>query len=204
MAKRQTTLCRLQIFACLLGLAAGFVPGISFTGRFWGLGLAQDLSSFGHPEDAPVRVIDVQPGSPAYRSGFRVGDEIHKPPTIDDVRDAEIRMNQGEKLAFTVRRGEQVLAIESDGFPPQLAAVWYADPWHPIAGIIFLCIGVFVFATEPLEPAPLWRSIPLTVAGLGIAVGFGAAIALGSVFGAGACTNDGRWAPARNGTFNKG
>jgi hypothetical protein len=172
----------LQVGACLLGVLSGFVPGISFTGRFWGLGLAQGSFGFDRPEDAPVRVIQAQPGSPAYRAGFRVGDEIQKPRTIDDVRDAECRMKQGMKQAFTVRRGEQVLEIESIGFAPNLAAVWYAHLWYPIAGMLFLSIGIFAFATEPLEPAPLCRSVPLTVAGLAIAVGFGLDLAEGSVF----------------------
>jgi hypothetical protein len=182
MARSWANLCRLQIAACLLGIAAGFVPGISFTGRFWGLGLAQGSFGFDRPEDAPVRVIQAESGSPAFRAGFRVGDEIQKPRTINDVRDAESRMKPGAKQAFAVRRGDQVLAIESDGVAPELAAVWYAGLWYPIAGILFLCIGVLVFATEPMEPTPMWRSIPLTAAGLGIAVGFGLAIAFGSVF----------------------
>jgi hypothetical protein len=182
MANKRISLGGLQVVVCLIGLGAGFVPGISFTGRFWGLSLSQ--GSFGPdlPEDASVRVIDVERGSPADRAGFRVGDAIKNPRTIDDVRKAEGRMKRGAKQVFHVRRDEHELVIESNGFAPDLAAVWYAHPWYPIAGMLFLCIGVFAFATEPSQPAPLWRSIPLIVAGLGIAVGFGLALLGGSVF----------------------
>jgi hypothetical protein len=65
---------------------------------------------------------------------------------------------------------------------PQLAAIWYADLWYPIAGAVFLALGLFVFATVPLAPAPLWRSIPLAILGLGLAVGFGTALAGASIF----------------------
>jgi hypothetical protein len=51
--------------------------------------------------------------------------------------------------------------------------VWYADLWYSIAGVLFAAMAVLLFATGPLAPAPYWRSIPLTVAGFGIALGFG-------------------------------
>jgi hypothetical protein len=182
MAKNWVSLCGLQIVACALGLVAGFVPGISFTGRFWGLGLVQGGFGFERTQDAPLRVTQVEAGSPAYRAGFQTGDEIQTPRTIDAMREAQNRINQGNREAFLVRRGKDLVAIDTDGAPPELAAVWYADLWYPIAGTLFLCIGVLVFATAPLAPPPLWRSVPLTVAGLGFAIGFGVAIGGGSLF----------------------
>jgi hypothetical protein len=41
MAGSRITPCRLQLLACLLGVVAGLVPGLSFTAPFQGLYLTQ-------------------------------------------------------------------------------------------------------------------------------------------------------------------
>jgi hypothetical protein len=180
-ARKFVTLIGLQIIACSIGLLAGLVPGVSWTGMFTGM----DYMSGGFivaADDQRVRVTRVEDGSPAARAGFRAGDIIQIPASIGDVRAALDAVQNGEKRSFTVKRGEAELMIEAARSKPELAAIWYPHAWYPIAGALFLCIGILVFATSPLVPAPLWRSIPLIVIGLGIATGFGVELFLGTVF----------------------
>jgi hypothetical protein len=173
--KLSTSLCCLQLLACLVGIAAGFVPGISFTGSFWELGLSQ----FG---DSPVRIDQVTPRSPADLAGLRAGDSIRHPGGFDEVNRRIRHLQPGEKTSFIVIRHGEESAVEVTGTRPQVAAIWYADLWYPIAGLLFLIVGLLVFATSPLTPAPLWRSIPVAVTGLGLAVGFAIVLTGGTVF----------------------
>lgn len=170
-----------QLVACLLGILAGFVPGVSFTGQFYGLSYVS--GGWGASADGKgVRVTDVQADSPVFKAGFRSGDLIRTPATFDEVEATLAGVDRGEKHAFTVQRGETELMIEAARPEPELAAVWYADIWYPVAGGIFLVLGVLVFATAPLTPPPWWRSVPLVFAGLGMATGFVVQMATGSVF----------------------
>src|ERR1043166_6050072 len=112
MAKTLLSLCGWQIVACLLGLVAGFVPGISFTGPFWGL----DFTGGGFlalADDHRARVIGVESGSPAARAGFRVGDLILTPENFEGVSEALDEAKQGKTRAFKVERGEQEVTIET-------------------------------------------------------------------------------------------
>src|SRR5262249_3351452 len=165
----------------MLGVLAGFVPGVSFTGMFTGM----DYMSGGFAvaaDDRRVRVTRGEHGTPADRAGFREGDIIQKPDNIEAVRTALDAVQRGEKQAFAVKCQETELAIEASRVTPEVAAIWYANLWYPIAGALFLCLGILVFATSPLVPAPWWRSILLIVAGLGIAAGFGLDLVRGTVF----------------------
>jgi CysZ protein len=163
-----------QLLACALGMVAGFVPGVSFTSNYWSLFHFYMFEVF--------RVTEVLPGSPPARDGFRSGDVIVDPKTLEDVKAALDAVQRGEARRFTVRRGEDEVVIEATPTKPELAAIWYANPWYPIAGGLFLGIGILVFATAPVAPAPWWRSGLVIVAGLGIAVGFAVEMACGSVF----------------------
>jgi hypothetical protein len=133
-------------------------------------------------EDRRVRVTEVQPGSPAARAGFRAGDIIQKPETFDAVRAALAAVERGEKQTFSIKRGETEVALEPTRPDQEIAAVWYAHLWYPIAGALFLYIGILVFATSPLTPVPLWRAILVTVAGVAIAGGFGLDLVRGTLF----------------------
>jgi len=168
-------LCRLQFLACLIGLVAGFAPCFSFTGSFWELGLSQ----FG---DAPVRIDWVTPDSPAYIAGFRAGDSIHHAGGFDGVQQSlkELRPRGTHSFAFE-RDGEEI-TIEISGISPQLAAVWYSHPWYPLAGVIFLALGLLLFGTGPLAPPPFWRSVVVGVLGLALAAGFAFGLAVETVF----------------------
>lgn len=173
-------LSNLQLVACAIGMVAGFVPGVSFTGRFYGLDFMS--GGFVEPDDQRVRVTGVQPESPASRTGFREGDIIDSPRTFDEFSIALKAINQGESQRFTVRRGQDNLVIEAIPTDSELAAIWYADAWYPVAGAITLAIAILVFATAPIVPAPWWRSIIVILAGFSMAVGFGIALALDSIF----------------------
>jgi hypothetical protein len=170
MAGSRVSLCRLQLLACLPGVVAGLVPGLSFTAPFQGLYLAQ-VSVVG--EDAgPLRVSDVDPDSAAARAGFRAGDEILGAGNFDEANAAFNAIQPGERRVFQVQNASESRSVEAVGLTPELAAVWYRTLWHPIAGGLFLALGLLVFATAPLEPPPLWRSIAVGIAGFGLAVGF--------------------------------
>lgn len=174
-------LVNLQLAACLLGMLAGFVPSVSFTGPFWGLGYSeQAYVASGEPDRA--RVIQVQPRSPAEQVGFHVGDVIVDPGDFRGVEQAIDEARRGIVHRFKVDRDGQSLMLEGGNTPAQLAAVWYAGLWYPIAGGIFLDLAIVLFATGPLKPAPYWRSIPLTLAGLMLGAGFAAALVGQSVF----------------------
>jgi hypothetical protein len=181
MEKQFRLLSNLQLFACVLGMVAGFVPGVSFTGQFYGL----DFMSGGLMEPADsqrARVTGVQSDSPAARSGFRVGDIIDSPRTFHEFDAALDAVQRGEVRRFTVLRGTDELVIEAARTEPELAAIWYADAWYPIAGAIFFGIAVLVFATAPIVPAPWSRSVFVILAGISIAVVFGVVLASSSVF----------------------
>ncbi|MBS0266883.1 MAG: PDZ domain-containing protein, partial [Planctomycetes bacterium] len=129
-----------------------------------------------------ARVTGVQPDSPAARAGFRQGDVIDSPPTFGECDVALEAVRRGETRRFMVRRGADTVEIEAARTKPELAAIWYAGVWYPIAGALFCGMGLLVFATAPIVPAPWTRSVIVMLAGFSIAVGFGVALASGSVF----------------------
>ena len=166
--------------ACLLGVVAGLVPGLSFTAPFQGLYLTQ-MSVVG--EDAgPLRVTDVEPDSAAAQAGFRAGDEILGAGDFDEAYAAFNAIQPGERRVFQVQNASESRSVEAVGLKPELAALWYRSLWHPIAGGLCLALGLLVFATAPVNPPPLWRSILVGVAGFGLAVGFAIVWATETVF----------------------
>jgi len=160
---------RLWVFACLTGVLTGLVPNWGFTTRYWGV-VATD------EPNAPDEVRMVASDSPAEQTGFRVGDVVIEPANYASFSQSWDRVKKGEKQTFTVRRGGQDVVLEASPAPDQLAVVWYANLWYPIAGALFLCIGIMVFATASLAPPPLWRSLSVAIIGLGIAIGFAVAV----------------------------
>lgn len=160
---------RWQLLTCFIGLAASFLPCFSFTNSFWELGLSQ-------LGEGPVRISRVTAGSPAEAAGLLAGDGIEHPAGFDGVQHELRTLRPGEKRSFAVvRQGEQ-LTVEIVGASPQLAAVWYAHVWYPIAGVLFLALCLLLFGTAPLSPPPYWRSILVAAAGLGLASGFALAL----------------------------
>lgn len=180
MAGSRVFLCRIQLLACLLGVVAGLVPGLSFTAPFQGLYLMQ-MSAVGESA-GPLRVNNVEPDSAAARAGFRAGDEILGAGSFDEVQSAFQAMRPGERHTFQVRNASTTRSVEAVGLAPELAAVWYRSLWHPMAGGLFLALGLLVFATAPVDPPPLWRSIAVGIAGFSLAVGFAVSWATESVF----------------------
>jgi tRNA A-37 threonylcarbamoyl transferase component Bud32 len=163
----------LLVLACVLGACAGLVPGISYTGSYWGL----KLIYFQVP-DSPMTVNGIESGSPAEQTGFKLFDEIKAMDGVTNVHPSSHQAGSvvGEKHSYTVERGGKEVALNAITTAPQLAAIWYEDISCPIAAALFICIGIVVFATTPVVPPPLWRSISVTIAGLVIAVGLSIAI----------------------------
>ena len=170
---RHLSLINLQLCACVLGMLAAFTPGVSFTGLFTGMDyVSVSGAMLFTPDDPRVQVTSVMYGSPAARAGFREGDVFQRPASFRALKAAEEAVRLGEKQVFTIKRGETEMTIEGVHPKAELAAIWYASAWDPVAGALFLCLGILLFATGPLVPVPWWRSIPVSVAGIGIAVGF--------------------------------
>ena len=67
MTKSLIGLCGLQVLACLLGMAAGLVPGFSYTGSFWELEWIQ-------VDNDPMGITSVRRGSPADEAGLQRND----------------------------------------------------------------------------------------------------------------------------------
>lgn len=174
-------LSRLQILTCVLGVVAGLVPGLSFTAPFQGLDLAQATVAGESP--GSLRVTRVEPDSAAEQAGFQTGDEILDAGDFAQARAALRAIQPGERRVFHVRNGSALRSVEAVGRKPQLAAVWYGHLWYPVAGGVFLLLGLWVFATGPLAPPPLWRSVPLGIVGFGLAVASAVAWAAESPFG---------------------
>lgn len=181
MPRPPVSLSRLQILACALGALAGLVPALSFTAPLQGLYLAQ--ATLAGQADGTLRVTQVEPGSPAERSGFRAGDELLDAGSFHAAQAALRAMRAGERRTFQVRNGTESRSIEAVAVKPELAAVWYGNLWYPIAGGVFLALGLWALATAPLVPPPLWRAVPLALAGFGLAVGFAVSWLTDSPFG---------------------
>ena len=163
------------VLAYLVGAFIGLAPDWSYTTRYWGVVVTQDAS-------APVQVLKVASDSPAERTGFMVDDVIKEPASFASFSQSWDKVKQGDKQTFTVRRSGKDVMIEASAAPNQLAAVWYANLWYPIAGALFICVGIIAFATASVAPPPLWRSISVAIAGVGIAIGFAVAVTGDSVF----------------------
>jgi predicted Ser/Thr protein kinase/ribosomal protein L7/L12 len=166
---------RAWVLACVVGAFSGFAPEWSYTTRYWGLWVDDG-------PNASVQVLKVASGSPAERTGFTVDDVMKEPASYASLSQAFDRVRKGDKRTFTVRRGGQEVRLDASAGPNQVAVVWYANRWYPIAGALFICVGIIVFATAPVAPPPLWRSISVAIAGLGIAIGFAVAVAGDGVF----------------------
>lgn len=111
-------LIRCQFVVCLVGITAGWVPAISFTSPTTGI----EYISF---NEGPVRLTDVEEGSPAFRVGFRRDDVIVNPDSLDGYHVHTFALLRGEPRSFVVRRDESELVIDIIPDRPEIAAVWY-------------------------------------------------------------------------------
>jgi tRNA A-37 threonylcarbamoyl transferase component Bud32 len=166
---------RLWVLAVVVGVFTGFAPEWAYTTRYWGVWATDDPNT-------PVQVIKVASDSPAEQTGFRVGDVVKDHTNFASFSKSWDKVKEGEQQTFTVRRNGQDVVLEATAGQNQIAAVWYANLWYPIAGALFILVGIIVFATSPVAPPPLWRSVLVAIAGLGIAIGFAIAVAGDGVF----------------------
>lgn len=156
---------RWQALACLVGVAAGWLPSLSWTRAFWEF----QGSQFGK---APVRVDRVAAGSPAEAAGLRIGDRFLEPKSFDDLYKLLDNLSPGETLACLLDRDGEQLPLTLRGQNPQIAAIWYASAWYPLGGLIAAILGLFLFATGPRYPIPIWQSVAVAAGGIVLAVGF--------------------------------
>jgi len=182
---------RLWALAVVVGAFTGFAPEWACTTRYWGVWATDD-------PNAPVQVIKVASDSPAEQTGFRLGDIVKEPTNYASFSKSWDKVKQGEKQTFTVRRNGQDVVLEATAGQNQIAVVWYANLWYPIAGALFILVGIVVFATAPVASPPLWRSIAVAIAGLGIAIGFAVAVAGDGVFSRFAVYERWIFVPTRN------
>jgi membrane-associated protease RseP (regulator of RpoE activity) len=158
----------------LLVAAAGLVPVVQKNRPFWGL--------YGTSIDSgPPRINEVEHDSPAQAAGLRVGDVILAVNgTAVDLGglDAVLEgLKPGETATLRVQRGNAERAVTVRGVEPPVAMIYYQTPWHPVAGGVALALGLVIFATQPLRPAPRWRAVLVALAGFGLAVIFFLAVA---------------------------
>ena len=154
-------------------MLTALTPGVSFSDLFTGMDyMSINGFVFFGQTDPRVQVTMVKAGSPAERAGFRQGDVFLDPLTFRGVQAAANDAQRGEKPVFRIKRGETEFTIEGVRPRRELVWIWYASAWDLVAGGPFIGIGLLLFATGPLVPTSRWRSIPVMVAGFGMAVGF--------------------------------
>lgn len=159
----------LQIVACLAIAAAGLVPVAHKNKPFWG---ANGVSFDG----GPPRLHQVEDGSPAQAAGLQQDDVVlvvdGSPVDNSEMSAALEALGPGEETRLRVKRGESEVDLIVRGVEPPVAMIYYATVWHPVVGGAGLVIGLLVLATQPLRPAPLWRSVVVSVIGLGCGIVF--------------------------------
>jgi membrane-associated protease RseP (regulator of RpoE activity) len=169
----------LQIIACVVVAAAGLLPVAQRNRPFWGL--------YGTSIDhGPPRIHEVARDSPAESAGLRVGDVIvavnGTAVDLGGLGTVLERLKPAETATLRVQRGEAELSVTARGIDPPVAMIYYQTPWLPVAGGIALALGLLVFATQVLRPAPRWRAALAAVAGFALAVAFFLAIVYDNPF----------------------
>jgi hypothetical protein len=166
---RMASVSTLQVLSCLVIAAAGLVPVFHQNRPFWGLYCISI-------NDGPPRVHQVDPDSPAHAAGLQVDDEI-RTANGSAVHNSGLmavldRLKPGEAARLCVKRGEADLDVAAVGVDPPVAMIYYPTVGHPIVGGVGLALGLLIFATQPLRPAPRWRAALVGAAGVGLAAVF--------------------------------
>src|SRR5689334_15862953 len=142
----------LQLLASIVGLFASLFPSVGYSPAFWGFSTIRS-------SDGPPVINSITHGSPAESAGFRLNDFIltadGTPLTFDMLQQVVEGLQPDKPVSFGVKRGDQETVIVVKGNTWRVAALYYPSFWYPLAGLLFLILGVVVFATQPLQPAPL-------------------------------------------------
>jgi len=149
-----------QLLVCAAGLAISLLPSAARAPAFWGVHFLEDAVS------GEVVVGDVDPDSPAAAAGLQADDEVTyvngEPADADTLRDALGDMPPGKRLPLTVRRNDKEQILYAVGRPESAFLFWH---WQFATALTFLALAAVLIATQPLEPAPLWR--PLAAGAVG-------------------------------------
>ncbi len=154
---------------CIVGFAASLVPAFVYTEPFWGVRGFTDKELFATGDSPGVLITTIESASPAATAGLRDRDRVVK---VNGAR-AEFRtfdqllagIQAGEHVALDVIRSEQELRLVTEGEIPRLEAVLVLD-WQFISAPVFLALLLVLIATQPLNPAPLWRAGVVLLGGL--------------------------------------
>lgn len=169
----------LETVCCIAIAVAGLVPVAHKNKPFWG---AYGISI----DHGPPRLYRIEDGSPAQASGLQRDDVVlavnGSPVDNSGMTTALEALGPGEEARFRVQRGSAELDLIARGVEPPVAMIYYPTFGHPVAGGVGLAMGLLVLATQPLRPAPLWRSALVTMVGLGCGIVFFLALVHDSPF----------------------
>ena len=152
------------ILVCLVGFAASLAPAVVYTDPFWG------VRGFFDSRDSPgVILLEVDSGSPAASAGLRRGDRVvtvnGSRVEMGSFRQLLAGIRPEKSVTLDVKRGEQDVRCVTKGEIPRPEAVLFLD-WQFVSAPTFLLLFLILFATQPLEPPPLWRGMVVALGGL--------------------------------------
>jgi hypothetical protein len=161
--------CLGEIAICIIGLAASLIPFPVYTDPFWGVRTFADQEMFATTSKPGVIVLAVDSGSPVAAAGIQRGDRVisvnGKPVGMETFRQMLETIQVGQPVTIACLRDEKDLHLEYQGEARELEGVLFLD-WQFAAAPIFLVFTILLIATQPIEPAPLWRAILATLCGL--------------------------------------
>ena len=118
-------------------------------------------------------VGQIDDGSPVASAGILPHDRViqfnNKPTQFANFRKTLAAVEPGELITIDVKRDGKAVRLEYKGEAPRLEGVLFFD-WQFASAPAFLILLLLLVATQPLQPAPLWRTIIVTIAGLGILI----------------------------------
>lgn len=158
-----------QVVLCVLGIGVCLLPTRPRTGAFWGL-----LRGWTSLTPDKVRISSVDPGSPADRAGLRSGDAVvavngQRLNGVELFDDALQGLRPGSSVGLRVERDGQQIDVMAVGREPEVEAILYYRA-QAVALLVLLTVAVFLVATQPLRPTPLWRPLVVLVIGFAGAV----------------------------------
>jgi len=160
-----------QILACLVGFLASLVPSLVYTDPFWGISAFSNTELFATSEPKGVVVLQVESGSPAAALGLQKGDQIvtvnGKQANVGNLRQLFEGIQPSESVNVNVSRSGRVVRLTAAADTPRLEGVLFMD-WQFVSAPVFLVLLLLLIATQPLAPAPFWRSTVVLVGGLAV------------------------------------